>query len=394
MPVPVAKSQTIRSDGNQTSDSGDIRAHWFLISEISGGSLRIKPGLHIGESTEGELSICDESSSLRWLAFRSENDGVWLEAASDGIQLSNEETGRLERHPLLPGLVLALPHNRLLISQDSLISPAPELVISVHPQSSGHIDGDISRAKAPPEMGEPTLERVNETFPNLGSDRFRPVVALALLSLLMLIASPLIVNRLEHKPSVVVDVDLPPAAREPPEQPFTGHTSISETASEPAVAINRKTAQLRPSVARPQTSPPVDDLPAVASAIAGTTVVEKSSIASFQLFGFDSAKLSDAGKTVVDEHIQALTDGKTQIVITRVEGHTDSTGPATYNLYLSQLRAQAVADYIESQGYAVKDSGIEAVGRGESEPVATNYTRTGRAENRRVSVFAQRAARR
>jgi OOP family OmpA-OmpF porin len=73
----------------------------------------------------------------------------------------------------------------------------------------------------------------------------------------------------------------------------------------------------------------------------------------------------------------------------RIEGHTDSSGPEAYNLQLSQRRAQAVADYILSQSYNVRSADIEVLGKGESDPIASNATAAGRAENRRVLVIAE-----
>ena len=66
-----------------------------------------------------------------------------------------------------------------------------------------------------------------------------------------------------------------------------------------------------------------------------------------------------------------------------VEGHTDSTGPESYNERLSQQRAQAVVDLLVNQ-YGIEARRLEAKGYGESQPVASNDTREGRAENRRV----------
>ncbi|NLI72017.1 MAG: OmpA family protein, partial [Bacteroidales bacterium] len=66
----------------------------------------------------------------------------------------------------------------------------------------------------------------------------------------------------------------------------------------------------------------------------------------------------------------------------RVKGHTDSTGPESYNQGLSERRAQAVADYLVSQG--VSNSVISTEGYGESQPIATNDTAEGRKANRRV----------
>ncbi|AQS94182.1 cell envelope biogenesis protein OmpA [Polaribacter sp. BM10] len=67
-----------------------------------------------------------------------------------------------------------------------------------------------------------------------------------------------------------------------------------------------------------------------------------------------------------------------------IEGHTDSSGSAPLNLRISEKRAIAVRDYLVKQG--VSTTRLEAIGFGEGEPVATNKTRAGRAQNRRVVV--------
>lgn len=66
-----------------------------------------------------------------------------------------------------------------------------------------------------------------------------------------------------------------------------------------------------------------------------------------------------------------------------VEGHTDSIGPEDYNQQLSQRRAKAVVDMLVNQ-YGIEASRLEPKGYGESQPVASNDTEEGRAENRRV----------
>ncbi|MBP1853055.1 OmpA family protein [Rhizobium halophytocola] len=67
-----------------------------------------------------------------------------------------------------------------------------------------------------------------------------------------------------------------------------------------------------------------------------------------------------------------------------VNGHTDSTGSLQHNQELSQNRAQAVASYLFSQG--VDSRRVSSMGFGPSQPVATNATAEGRAQNRRVEV--------
>jgi OOP family OmpA-OmpF porin len=127
------------------------------------------------------------------------------------------------------------------------------------------------------------------------------------------------------------------------------------------------------------------------AATATVTAMDKIAIAATMLFDFDSAELSDDAKAVIDERIQALAGQARLTSAMRIEGHTDSTGPEAYNLQLSERRAQAVADYIVSKAYRVTAADIELIAKGESEPVASNETREGRAQNRRVDIAAQGA---
>ncbi len=68
-----------------------------------------------------------------------------------------------------------------------------------------------------------------------------------------------------------------------------------------------------------------------------------------------------------------------------IEGHTDSVGDEEYNLGLSQRRANAVQQYLMSQGIA--SNRLTAAGKGENFPVASNETSSGRQMNRRVEVI-------
>lgn len=66
----------------------------------------------------------------------------------------------------------------------------------------------------------------------------------------------------------------------------------------------------------------------------------------------------------------------------KVAGHTDAIGSETANMKLSKDRAESVKSYLVSQG--VNSSRIEAVGYGETQPIASNKTAKGRQANRRV----------
>ncbi|WP_274424320.1 OmpA family protein [Chelativorans sp. YIM 93263] len=67
-----------------------------------------------------------------------------------------------------------------------------------------------------------------------------------------------------------------------------------------------------------------------------------------------------------------------------VYGYTDSTGSESHNLDLSQRRAGSVANYLVSQGTDGRRFAV--IGRGEADPVASNATPEGRAQNRRVEI--------
>jgi len=68
----------------------------------------------------------------------------------------------------------------------------------------------------------------------------------------------------------------------------------------------------------------------------------------------------------------------------KIEGHTDTQGPSDYNAELSQRRAEAVRDFLVSNGIAPER--ITAQGMGEDYPIATNSSAAGRQQNRRVEV--------
>ena len=100
-------------------------------------------------------------------------------------------------------------------------------------------------------------------------------------------------------------------------------------------------------------------------------------------FDFDKAQVKQESYG----DIKALADFMKQYpqTTTVVEGHTDSVGSDAYNQRLSERRAGAVRDVLVNQ-YGVESGRVQAVGYGESRPVADNATAEGRAINRRVEA--------
>ncbi len=121
-----------------------------------------------------------------------------------------------------------------------------------------------------------------------------------------------------------------------------------------------------------------------------TTVAEEINIRAALLFAFDSDVLSEDAKAVLDERT-AKYKGRGELTSNvEVIGHTDSTGPEAYNQGLSERRAQAVASYLE-EITQITDTQIDASGRGENDPAASNDTKEGRAANRRVVIILNAA---
>tara|TARA_B100000700_G_scaffold295203_1_gene357910 strand:+ start:15346 stop:16206 length:861 start_codon:yes stop_codon:yes gene_type:complete len=99
-------------------------------------------------------------------------------------------------------------------------------------------------------------------------------------------------------------------------------------------------------------------------------------------FEFDSAKLTMGAESILSDVAEKLAANPEARV--RLEGHTDSIGSDSYNKELSQRRADSVKAFLASEG--IDADRMNAVGYGEEQPVATNDTEAGRAQNRRVEL--------
>ena len=103
-------------------------------------------------------------------------------------------------------------------------------------------------------------------------------------------------------------------------------------------------------------------------------------------FPLNSAEIQDRYDSEL-RHVADFMEEHPETVV-EIGGHSDSQGPAAYNEKLSQQRAESVAKRLTSV-LGVDPDRVTAIGYGESRPVATNETASGRAENRRVEVNIQ-----
>ncbi|MHB9879700.1 OmpA family protein [Pacificimonas sp. ICDLI1SI03] len=99
-------------------------------------------------------------------------------------------------------------------------------------------------------------------------------------------------------------------------------------------------------------------------------------------FGVDSAIINESFRPALNEVASVLQEYEKTFV--DVYGHTDSTGSDAYNLTLSQRRAESVSTYLAANG--VQRARIATQGYGETQPIASNDTESGRAQNRRVEI--------
>ena len=133
-----------------------------------------------------------------------------------------------------------------------------------------------------------------------------------------------------------------------------------------------------------------DQCPEVAGTVANAGCPEVTEEVQKQLNDYARTILFDTGKSSIKaESTSVMVD-----IITilkeypnakfAVEGHTDSVGSEKLNQSLSESRALSVKEFLVDKG--IEEFRLSAVGYGESKPMATNNTRAGRAQNRRVEI--------
>ena len=97
-------------------------------------------------------------------------------------------------------------------------------------------------------------------------------------------------------------------------------------------------------------------------------------------FASGKAKIKKVSFAILDEVADAIVTHRIQKIL--VEGHTDDVGRDSYNLRLSQKRADAVRNYLIGKG--VNEERLDAIGFGETRPLVKGKSRKARATNRRV----------
>ena len=120
--------------------------------------------------------------------------------------------------------------------------------------------------------------------------------------------------------------------------------------------------------------------------LAPATVVkyEKNTFSASALFDHDKSNLKEEGKVALHALDESIKARGANVVDIDVIGHTDSDGSEEYNMALSIRRAESVRDYMVGEG--VDASIIDVSGEGETNPIVSNATSEGRAENRRVDI--------
>ena len=108
----------------------------------------------------------------------------------------------------------------------------------------------------------------------------------------------------------------------------------------------------------------------------------KVTFAADAFFDFDKSVLKPEGRAKLTDLVSKIRGVNLEVII--AVGHTDSIGTVPYNQRLSVRRAEAVKAFLVSQG--IERNRVYTEGKGESQPVADNKTKEGRAKNRRVEI--------
>jgi OOP family OmpA-OmpF porin len=113
-----------------------------------------------------------------------------------------------------------------------------------------------------------------------------------------------------------------------------------------------------------------------------TPAVQKVSVKGTARFDFNKASVHEEDGLKLMKEVRSMKNVTWQTI--SVTGHTDNVGAEPYNVKLSEKRAQAVQEFLIGKG--VKPERIKTSAKGPHEPIASNKTKEGRAQNRRTEV--------
>lgn len=166
--------------------------------------------------------------------------------------------------------------------------------------------------------------------------------------------------------------------RDEPVRPIQDDAPLGSTTSDGKPNTRLLTFQCGESAA----TPTIASTPVPASAPIAAPAPRHVTLSGDANFEFNQATLAPAATERLD---RLVSDAKGMTFSTiGVDGYTDSVGSNAYNLRLSEQRAQAVARYLQTRGLSAKQFDVH--GYGKADPVATNSTAAGRAQNRRVEI--------
>ncbi len=172
-----------------------------------------------------------------------------------------------------------------------------------------------------------------------------------------------------------------------------GGSPTPVTAEQPAPPPAPAAPPAPPAIAPAPPPPPVAaaapacNPPAGFQVDANCHIIEQTIVLRAIDFQFNSVHLTAPAQRTLDDVATGLM--KQPELVVEIQGYADSRGSANYNQHLSQLRADAVKGYLVSKG--VNEAALTARGFGEANPIASNATAEGRAQNRRVAFVVTNA---
>lgn len=186
------------------------------------------------------------------------------------------------------------------------------------------------------------------------------------------------------KASAAPQTPTQPGAVSPSQAPAAVPPAPSQAKPESAAPPSKKApgTNVVPVPSAPSGAPPALGPETGAAALPPEPESGKVTFDTDTLFDFDKSVLKPEGRRKLDVLMSRLADSSVEVVV--AVGHTDSIGTNAYNQRLSERRARAVSNYLIEKGLPKEK--IFTEGKGESQPVASNASKQGRAKNRRVEV--------